>query len=65
MFILKIETMTCNHCVSLISKALNQLDADLAFDIDLSAQTLQVHSEIDVSDVIAALEEAGYPAQLQ
>jgi copper chaperone len=65
MFILKIETMTCNHCVSLISKALNQLDADLAFDIDLPAQTLQVHSEIDVSDVIAALEEAGYPAQLQ
>ncbi len=65
MFTLKIETMTCNHCVSLINKALNQLQADLAFDIDLPAQTLQVHSDIDVSDVIAALEEAGYPAALQ
>ncbi len=65
MFTLKIETMTCNHCVSLISKALNQLQADIAFDIDLAAQTLLVQSEIDVSDVIAALETAGYPAQLQ
>lgn len=64
MFMLKIETMTCNHCVSLINKALNQLEADLAFDIDLPAQTLQVHSEIDPADVIAALEEAGYQAQL-
>jgi len=64
MFILKIETMTCNHCVSLINKALNQLQPDLAFEINLPAQTLQVQSEIDPADVIAALEEAGYPALL-
>lgn len=65
MFTLKIDSMTCNHCVGVISKALNQLQADLAFDIDLPAQTLQVHSDIDISDVIAALETVGYPAVQQ
>lgn len=64
MFILKIETMTCSHCVSLINKALHQLQPELAFEINLPAQTLQVQSEIDPADVIAALEEAGYPALL-
>ncbi|WP_438864879.1 heavy-metal-associated domain-containing protein [Neptunicella sp.] len=59
---LKIEDMTCNHCISLVNKAIKELESTAKVEIDLPERTAVIYSEIEDQDIIMALEEAGYPA---
>lgn len=59
---LKVTGMTCNHCISMVTKAIKALQPDAGVKVDLAQQQVDVDSTLAVKDVIEALDEAGYPA---
>ena len=59
---LKVTGMTCNHCISMVNKAVAKLQADATVTVDLANQQVDVESALAAEDIIAALDEAGYPA---
>ena len=56
-----VPDMSCGHCSGVITKALQQLDADAMISIDLPAKTVTVETAHDRQTVADALAEAGYP----
>lgn len=54
--------MTCGHCVSLITKAIVQLQTDASVTADIAGQTLTIDSDLTTAEILVALHEAGYPA---
>lgn len=58
---LKIEGMSCAHCVARVEKALNAIKGVKA-KVDLSKKTATVTSADEISDAVleAAVEDAGY-----
>lgn len=59
---LKVTGMTCNHCISMVNKAIATLQADAKVTVDLTQQQVNVESTLAAEDIIAALDDAGYPA---
>ncbi|MBU1620924.1 MAG: heavy-metal-associated domain-containing protein [Gammaproteobacteria bacterium] len=59
---LKVTGMSCNHCISLVNKAIKKLQADAKVTVDLASQQVQVESSLAVEDLMTALDEAGFPA---
>lgn len=59
---LKVTGMTCNHCISMVNKTITRLQADAKVTVDIAQQQLNVESSLAAEDIIAALDEAGYPA---
>jgi copper chaperone len=62
---LKVTGMSCNHCISMVNKAIAKLQSDARVTVDLAQQQVNVESELAAEDIIAALDEAGYPASVQ
>ena len=56
-----IPDMSCGHCVGVITKTVQQLDADAKISIDLPAKKVTVETAQDRQTVADALAEAGYP----
>ena len=56
-----VPDMSCGHCAGVITKAVQQLDADAMISIDLPAKKITVETVHDRQTVAAALTEAGYP----
>jgi copper ion binding protein len=54
--------MTCSHCVASVSEEVGAVDGVTAVAVDLPTGTVTVTSSrpIDVAQVRAAVEEAGY-----
>ena len=62
---LKIEGMTCAHCVSHVTKALQGVPGVQSAAVQLEAgRALVQHANADVSAMIAAIDEAGYEAEV-
>lgn len=59
---LQVNDMTCGHCVSTVTKAVKGLDAAADVKVDLGTKRVSVSGPVSQDDVIAALDEAGYPA---
>ncbi|MGH8888495.1 MAG: heavy-metal-associated domain-containing protein [Acidothermaceae bacterium] len=57
-----VKGMTCEHCVAAVTEELRRLDGVDAVQIDLSTGQAIVSSEspLEVADVAAAVDEAGY-----
>ena len=56
-----IPDMNCGHCAGVITKAVQQLDADAMISIDLPAKKVTIETVHDRQTVASALAEAGYP----
>ena len=56
-----IPDMSCGHCAGVITKAVQQLDADAMISIDLPAKKVTIHTAEDRQTVADALTAAGYP----
>ncbi|HWA36337.1 MAG TPA: iron-sulfur cluster assembly accessory protein [Burkholderiales bacterium] len=59
---LKVNDMTCGHCVGAVTKAVKALDPQAQVSVDLGAKRVSVQSAKPAGEVIHAIEEAGYPA---
>lgn len=62
---LKIDGMTCDHCVSSVQEEIGELEGVTAVDVDLTAggvstATVTSEAELDPAQLRAAVEEAGY-----
>lgn len=58
-----IPDMTCNHCASVIKKALLSADPTARIDIQLPTHQVKVETQLDQGKVLALLDEAGYQAK--
>lgn len=63
---LSITGMTCANCSSFVEKTLNKLDGVQSANVNLATEkaTVVFDSSLSVSDLIAAVEKAGYGASL-
>jgi copper chaperone len=63
---LKVSGMTCGACVKHVEKAINSVAGVQMVEVDLASGAVKVQGNISnsVSEIIAALEEDGYPAQV-
>ena len=59
---LKVKSMSCNHCISMITKAILQWQTDAKIEADLSTQLIKIESQLSKEKILDALDEAGYPA---
>ncbi len=61
MYELHVEGMTCNHCVSAVTKSVLHVDGAARVKVDLPANTVHVESTADLGVIKDAIIEAGYP----
>ena len=62
---LKVEGMTCGHCVGRVQKALDAAPGVTGAKVDLDSGTAEISygAETDVARLAEIVTEAGYPAQ--
>jgi copper chaperone len=59
---LKIDGMSCQHCVMAVKKELQKLDLQ-NFDVKIGEAVVDFdETKLKAEDIIAAIEEAGYKA---
>ncbi|MDH4189124.1 MAG: heavy-metal-associated domain-containing protein [Betaproteobacteria bacterium] len=59
---LKVNDMTCGHCVKTITKAVTALDPAAKVEADIEAKRVRIESTHSASELTQALGAAGYPA---
>ena len=64
MNVLKVGGMSCGACVRHVNEALQPLEGVENVDVDLASGIVRVHGSTDSASLIAALDEAGYPAEV-
>lgn len=57
---LKVEGMTCNHCVSAVTQAVQSIDSNARINVDLIAHRVWVESDAGMEEIKAAITDAGY-----
>lgn len=62
---LKVEGMSCKHCVASVQKALEAVDGVKKALVDLEGKSATVTAKASVKreDLIAAVEDAGFKAE--
>jgi copper chaperone len=60
---LKVEEMSCGHCVKAVTEAAKSVENVDQVEVDLDGGQVTVTGSADSAAVIAAISEAGYPAQ--
>ncbi len=58
--VLRVEGMSCGHCVSAITAAVQPLPGVASVAVDLAASTVTVAGTPDPDTVAAAIEDCGY-----
>jgi len=56
----QINDMTCSHCASTITKAVQSLDQAAKVEIDLAAKRVRVESPVGSQMLAAAIRSAGF-----
>ncbi len=62
MISLRVDGMTCGHCVKAATKAVHSVEPAASVDIDLAAGLIRVSSG-DPERLASAIAEAGYPVR--
>jgi copper chaperone len=57
---LKVEGMSCGHCVRAVTEAIRAKDPTAEVSVDLSAKTVRAATNLPREQVAAAIEEEGY-----
>jgi copper chaperone len=60
MYELKVEGMSCGHCVSAVTKSVQAVDATAKVEVDLPTQKVLVNSSAPLESIKAAVVDAGY-----
>jgi copper chaperone CopZ len=62
---LKVDGMTCMHCVGAVKKALEQVPGVESAEVSLEKAQAVVTGDADVQAMVAAVKEEGYSAEAQ
>lgn len=57
---IKVEDMTCGHCASVITKAVQSIASAARVRVDLPSRTVYVEGAISEADAKSAIVQAGY-----
>lgn len=60
MYELKVEGMSCGHCVSAVTKSVQAVDAAAKVEVDLPTQKVLIDSSASLENIKAAVIDAGY-----
>jgi copper chaperone len=60
--VLRVNGMTCNHCVSHVTQALQAVAGVTAAQVSLERGEAVVEGEADAQQLVAAVKAAGYEA---
>lgn len=58
---LKVQDMSCGHCVSTVRKAVKSVDPAAEVAVDLPSGTVTVESAASEAGIADAIRSAGYP----
>ncbi|MVW74925.1 heavy-metal-associated domain-containing protein [Pseudomonas xionganensis] len=64
MQVFNVEGMTCGHCIKAISEALQSRDPAAKVQVDLGKKEVRVDSQVDATELMSAIAEAGYDVSL-
>ena len=57
---LTLPTMTCGHCISVVTKAIKQADPQALVEIDLASHRVRVETTENRETIESTVAEAGY-----
>lgn len=60
---LQVQGMSCGSCVKQVTQVLRALNGVSEVTVDLQSGRVRVNGDPDSNALLAALQEAGYPAQ--
>jgi len=58
-----VPNMTCGGCAKSVSRALSSVDPKARIETDPAAREVRIESSAGEQELLAVLEEAGYPAE--
>ena len=58
-----IPKMSCSGCATSVTKAVKAIDANADVSVDLTTKLVTVQSDAAPASLVAALGDAGYPAE--
>ena len=56
----RVEDMSSEHCVDVITKAVQAVDEEASVEVDLAKHIVRVETEMAAEDISEAISEAGY-----
>lgn len=59
----KVPDMTCGHCAGVVTATLKSLDPAAEINVEVMKKEVSVKSTASADTILAALADAGYPAQ--
>ena len=62
--LLRVQNMSCQHCVQTVIRALRALDPNATVDVDLARGEVRTQGAFGAEAAMAALADADYPATL-
>ncbi|WP_323113440.1 cation transporter [Pseudomonas guariconensis] len=64
MQVFNVQGMTCGHCVKAVTLAVQAQDAAAQVQVDLPGKQVRVQSQLAVEQILAAIREQGYEAEV-
>ena len=62
---LHIESMTCGGCARSVTATVKEIDPAAVIEIDVPSKTVQIQSAQPLERFTQALDEAGFPPQVE
>jgi copper chaperone len=59
----KVSGMSCGHCVRAVTQAIQALEQTARVEVDLAAGMVRVESDLDVTQIQAAIRDEGYEVE--
>nr|WP_225780267.1 cation transporter [Pseudomonas sp. Marseille-Q3773] len=64
MQVFNVQGMTCGHCVKAVTRAVQDQDAAAKVEVDLAARQVRVQSKLAQEQILSAIREEGYQAEV-
>ncbi|ATP43115.1 MULTISPECIES: heavy-metal-associated domain-containing protein [Pseudomonas] len=64
MQVFNVQGMTCGHCVKAVTRAVQGQDADAKVEVDLAGKQVRVQSAMAVEQILTAIRDEGYQAEV-
>jgi len=64
MQVFNVQGMTCGHCVKAVTRSVQGQDADAKVEVDLAGKQVRVQSAMAVEQILTAIRDEGYQAEV-
>ncbi|ANC80131.1 copper resistance protein CopZ [Pseudomonas putida SJTE-1] len=64
MQVFNVQGMTCGHCVKAVTRAVQEQDAEARVEVDLAGKQVRVQSELAQEQILTAIRDEGYQAEI-